>query len=207
MKKIDLEKWDRIEHYRLFSGIAHPCYSVTFKLDVTRLRFYAREKDLSFYLSLIYLSVQAMNAIENFRYKIRGEEVVLIDELIPGFTDMKKDSELFHIVVCPADGTLEEFCKKAKTQSDAQTSFMVSHPYEDDTLIHASSLPWMEITALTNENEHNPNDSIPRIAWGKYGEYNGKFELNYTIEVNHRLVDGIHLGKFYTRLQALINAL
>lgn len=207
MRKIDLDQWDRIEQYRLFSKMAHPCYNVTFKLDVTRLRLYTREKGVSFYLGLVYLSVQAMNSIENFRYKIRGEEVVLVDKLIPSFTDLKTNAELFHIVTCCADGTLEEFCIQAKAQSNAQTSFLASHLYDDDALLYVSSLPWMEITALSNEGDHNPNDSIPRITWGKYVEHNGKLELNYTIEVNHRLVDGIHLGKFYTRLQTLINAL
>lgn len=207
MKKIDLDNWDRIEQYRLFSAMAHPCYYVTFKLDVTRLRSYTREKAVSFYLGLTYLSAQAMNTIENFRYKIRGEEVVLVDKLIPSFTDMKKDSELFHIVTCSADGTLEEFCKRAKAESDAQTLFLAPHSYDDDALLYVSSLPWMEMTALSNEGDHNPNNSIPRVTWGKYVDFNGKFELNYAIEVNHRLVDGIHLGKFYTRLQALIHAL
>jgi chloramphenicol O-acetyltransferase type A len=40
---------------------------------------------------------------------------------------------------------------------------------ESDSLIYYSCLPWIELTAITNERDRNApdaaDDSIPRLAW------------------------------------------
>ena len=35
----------------------------------------------------------------------------------------------------------------------------------------------------------------------------GRWLLNITVTVNHRFIDGYHIGLFFERLQALIDAL
>ena len=50
--------------------------------------------------------------------------------------------------------------------------------------------------------------SYKGITWGKYiRQENGRETLGLSIEVNHRLVDGVHLGRFYESLQNKINEL
>ena len=78
---------------------------------------------------------------------------------------------------------------------------------EGDDLIFLSCLPWLDLTALTNERNFDPDDAIPRLAWGKYVRREGRLELGYSGEVNHRFIDGLHIGRFAERLQALIEAL
>ena len=65
----------------------------------------------------------------------------------------------------------------------------------------------MELTALTNERDFDKDDSIPRLAWGKYVEENGRKTLYISMELNHRFVDGVHVGKFHEALTELIEAL
>lgn len=207
MKKIDIGTWDRRAQYEMFTGMAHPRYFVSFPLDVTRLYGYTKEEGLSFYFALIHSVTRSLNSVENFRYKIRGTEVYLVDRLHPGFTTLKQGAELFQVTTCRAAADMKEFCAKAKTKSEQQTSYMGENDIPADELIHISCLPWMEITAISNENDHDPNNSIPTVSWGKYVEKDGKLTLNMTIEVNHRLVDGIHIGKFYQELQRYIDNL
>ena len=45
------------------------------------------------------------------------------------------------------------------------------------------------------------------MAWGKYEEKDGRLVLSMSLELNHRLVDGVHVGQFYQCLNALIEAL
>ena len=74
-------------------------------------------------------------------------------------------------------------------------------------LLFLSSIPWLHYTALTQPTPI-PADSNPRITWGKYiRQENGRETLGLSIEVNHRLVDGVHLGRFYESLQNKINEL
>ena len=193
-----------------FSGISNPFYAVTFRQDVTELRNYCRERKISFYYGLIYLCCKALQDVPAFACRIRGENVVELGEQKPSFTDLKKGSELFHIVTMPCDGSIVEFCGKAREVSSKQDYFIDMAGQADD-LIYFSCLPWMDVTAVTNEREllapNARDDSIPRICWGKYTLGNDRVYLGISVEVNHRLIDGVHIGHFAEALTRRIQAL
>ncbi len=65
----------------------------------------------------------------------------------------------------------------------------------------------MRITALTNEREPNPDDCVPRISWGRWEDREGRKLLGLSVEVNHRTVDGVHLGQFARALEEEIEGL
>lgn len=199
MKKIDMKSWERRALYEFFSGMSWPFYSVTFQVDVTEVYQYAKREGLSFYYALVWLCTKACNQVENFRYAVREKEVWLLDERIPSFTDLKKGATQFHIVTMPGGEDLAAFCRGAKAKSAAQTSF-VDASSETDELIYFSCLPWLELTGLTNERDFDPDDSVPRIAWGKYTEQQGRKKLGMSLELNHRFADGYHVGQFYEAL-------
>ena len=206
MKKIDLNTWPRAELFQFFSAVSQPFYSVTFRVDVTNLHRYTRAYGISFYYALGYLVTDAVNAVENFRYTIRDGKVWLLDERIPSLTDLHPGSEQFHIVTLPKMGSIEDFCTVAQAKSRAQTT-LLDQDDETDNLIYISSTPWFDLTSCTNERDFDKDDNIPRITWGKYVEANGRETLGMALEVNHRFVDGLHLGQFYQKLQADIDAL
>lgn len=206
MKRIAYENWPRREIFEFFSGLSNPFYSVTFRLDVTGLYEAAREKGISFYYALVYLSSKAVNSVEALRYTIEGGEVMLLDERIPSFTDLKKGAEAFHIVTMPAEGSMEAFCTAAREKSQRQERF-IDEAAQGGGLIYLSCLPWVELTALTNERDLDADDAIPRLAWGKYREENGRKILGYSVELNHRFADGVHVGMFAKELERLIEEL
>ena len=86
MEKVDRTHWERAELFEFFSAVSHPFYSVTFRVDVTNLYRYVKERHLSFYYAMGYLVTDAVNSVKNFRYAIRDGEVWLLDERIPSFT-------------------------------------------------------------------------------------------------------------------------
>lgn len=206
MKKIDRESWDRREIYDFFSPLSHPFYAVTFRLDVTELYRRCREDGLSFYYAAIWLVMRAVNETEAFLYTIRSGEVYLLDRREPSFTDRHEGERYFHIVTLPCRGSLEEFCAAAREKSLAQAGF-IDYAAEGDALVYLSTLPWLDLTALTNERDLDPDDAIPRIAWGRYTERDGRKTLAMSVEVNHRFVDGADIGAFAERLEKLIAAL
>lgn len=205
-QRLDPEQWPRREVYRFFSGMQNPFYMVTFQLDVTELRAYTKQNGLSFYYALVWLCTEACNEVEAFRLTLRGGEVWRLDRRDPSFTDLAPGSEVFHIVTMPCAGTLAQFCRAAAEKSAAQTTFL-NQQAETDALIYYSCLPWVELTALTNERDHDPDDSVPRIAWGRYVQREGRLRLGVSLEVNHRLIDGLHIGQFVQALERRIAAL
>ena len=52
-KEIDVNTWDRKEHFEFYSKIATPHYCVAFNIDVTNLLTFTRNNKISFYYSLI----------------------------------------------------------------------------------------------------------------------------------------------------------
>ena len=206
-QKIKLRTWPRRDIFSFFSSLDQPFYSVCFRVDVTRLHAYTKAHGLSFYYAMTYLVTQAVNAVENLRYTIRGGSIFLLDKRTPSFTELKTGSEQFQIITCPCEGTLEDFCRTAKERSKAQTVFL-EKTAETDDLIYISCLPWFDLTCCTNERQIDTDDAIPRITWGKYvRQESGRETLGLSIEVNHRFVDGVHLGRFYEDLQEKINEL
>lgn len=203
MKIIEMDSWNRKELYELFSNSKNPFYMVTFRFDVTDLYKFVKAEGLSFYYSFIYAVTKAVNRVENFRYAIQDGQVVLLEERLPSFTDMKKGSELFHIVTLPCQGTLEAFTKEARRASEAQESF-IDMEKETDAAVYLTCAPWLDITALRNEGLSDPDDTIPRIGWGKFTEENGRKVLGLSMEVNHRFIDGIHIAKFSDALSAVM---
>ena len=206
IRDIDMSTWPRREIYDFFSPISNPFYSVTFTLDVTNLYRYVKERELSFYYGLVYLCTQAVNRVEAFLYTLEDGKVRIYDKRQPSFTDLEKGSELFRMVFVPCEGSLDEFCRAAKAKSESQ-HFFFDPTAETNDLIYFSCLPWMDVTGLTNERNLDPDDAIPRIAWGKYIDVNGRKQLHISLEINHRLIDGVHLGRFNEELCRLIEAL
>ena len=206
MRKIDPNTWPRRDIFDFFSKISNPFYSVTFNVDVTEAYAYAKRSGLSFYYVLVYLVTRAINSVEAFRYALVDGELVLLDERSPSFTDLKKGSESFHIVTMPCKGDIAEFCFDAKRRSAEQTTFL-STDKEGVDLIYFSCLPWIELTALTNERDFDPDDAIPRVSWGKFHERDGRKILGMSLELNHRFTDGVHIGKFAEALEKLISEL
>ena len=205
-KVIDYESWPRREKYEFFCSADQPFYNLGYRLDVTNAYSFAKKNGVSFYMVLTYLVTKAINSVEAFRYAKLDGQIVLFDELMPSFTDLKPGSDSFHIVTMPAGDDIKRFCLDAKRRSETQKEFVVMSD-EGPNLIYISCLPWVELTALTNERDFDPDDAIPRIAWGKYRDENGRKILGLSMELNHRFADGYHIGKFNEKLCELIQRL
>lgn len=210
MRKIVRENWDRNEIYSFFSNVSNPFYMISFTADVTELKEYTMRHNCSFYYSLIYLCNKALESVENFMYTVKDGNIFVLEERIPSFTDMKPGKELFHITSLPTGNDIVSFCSNARKQSLEQ-NFFIDMTREGDNLAYYSCIPNVRLTALTNERDfsapHCNEDNIPRIAWGKYAEVNGRLELTISLEVNHRFIDGYHIGRFAEKLDSLITEL
>jgi len=192
MEIIDKDTWDRLEAFKMFSDLEYPFYSVTMPIDVTNVKKYSKDNQLSFYYLLVWLCTKAVNAVAQFRLRMIEGEIVRLDALQPSFTDIHKGDEQFYIVTLPWESSAASFCKKAADRSRDQKHFLESE--ETDDLIYFTCAPWFDFTSLTNEHKSDKNDFIPRIAWGKYYEDKGRLWVHMSFEVNHRMIDGVHIA-------------
>ena len=208
MRYIDKSAWPRRGHFDFFAPMSNPFYSLTFPVDVTALRRYTKSNSISFYYGMVFAATKAMERVEAFRYKCRADgHIVYHERLVPSFTDLTPGSDLFHITTLEAGEDMADFCRRAREASRAQTEFITKGPWDEDELVYFTCLPWFPITSLTNERDMTPTDSVPRAAWGRYEEKEGRTVLSLSLELNHRLLDGVHAGMFYEELNALLGTL
>lgn len=209
-RRIDRREWNRDAHDRLFARLEVPFYSLTWRLDVTEAAAYAKRRGVSFYAVMIWVTMQAVNGVEAFRCELRGDEVYLLDHRDPSYT-YPWDEELFGICGIPwIDGEDPvSFAARMKAAEDANTSPVpTAEADEAGHDVYISSLPWIDYTHIAQEFPLDNTDSTPRIMWGRFEtDEKGRKTLSYTVQVNHRLIDGIHLCRLLDGLNGAIHAL
>jgi chloramphenicol O-acetyltransferase type A len=185
MQIIDLTTWERTTHF----------------LAAVKAR------KLPFYYAMIFAAAHALNQVQDFRYRIRGDSVVLHETVHPSFTDMSVGSELFKMVTVDMQAGIEDFVAVAKQKAENQAEYFVRKDVEGrDDLIYITCIPWVSFTNLSHTISFNKDDSVPRLAWGKYFAENAKVLLPFSVQAHHSFVDGIHMGKFFDGLQMYLDA-
>lgn len=205
MKIIQLETWERKEHYLFFKNFDYPQFNVCANLDITKWYRFIKEWNYPFYLSMIYQTMRIANQVTEFRYRIRQTEVVEHEIVHPSFTVMTTGG-LFNYCTAQYAVDLNDFLENARKQSElAQHEMGLQTGSHRDDLIYITCLPWVSFTGMTHPIHMHPADSIPRISWGKFFEEKGHILLPFSVQAHHALVDGAHVGRFYQLIQEALN--
>lgn len=203
---VDIEKWERRELYVHFSRLKMPHYAVAANMDVTTLLDYKRKNGLSFYLSLIYLATQTLNEIAEFKLRIKDGQVVAYDCIHTNFTHKRPGERVFRFHTAPFEGNIAEYVK-ATSEAMARQTTLFGGLGDIPNVAYYSCAPSLDVTMVGNPGLEFPDDAIPRVNWGKYVKKDGRWLLNITITVNHRFIDGYHIGLFFEKLQEKIDGL
>ncbi len=206
MKIINLDTWERTTHYEFFKRMDYPHYNIGVNIDITNFLAKTNEKDIPFYYAMIYAATYALNQVEEFRYRIRGEQVVLHDMIHPSFTAMSEGTDLFKMVTVNMEKSIFDFTDQAREKSDHQTDYFVFKDVEGrDDLTYITCIPWVSFTHLSHTISFNKDDSVPRLAWGKYFKEGDKILLPFSVQAHHSFVDGIHIGRYIDCLQEYLD--
>jgi chloramphenicol O-acetyltransferase type A len=209
-RRIDRREWKRNGHDRLFQRLEVPFYSVTWRVDVTAAADFARKNGISVYSTLIWCTMRAINSVEAFRYELRGDEVYLLDSRNPSYT-YPWDDELFGICGLKwidGEDPVSFAVRMKAAEAENESPIPTAEADEAGHDVYISSLPWIDYTHIAQEFPLDNTDSTPRIMWGRFtSDEQGRKTLSYTVQVNHRLIDGIHLARLLDGLNGAILAL
>lgn len=201
---LDVERWPRREQFHFFKSYDHPFFNVCANVDITHLVHLARAREgPPFFLSYHFLAMKAANEVEPFRYRLRGDRVLVYDRIDAG-TTILLDGERFGFCYFAHDDDFARFA----AQGEAAVATLRSgeghlEPRDDrDDLIHCSVLPWISFTSFAHARRHNEQDSVPKIVFGKYFEDGGRVRMPISVEVHHALMDGVHVGRYFERLES-----
>ncbi len=208
MKMIDMASWDRKELFDYFCQMDYPQFNVCTPVDIMAFLQYVRDRGLPFYYATIFAVTAAANKVQNLRYRIREGGVALYDRVHPSFTALSKDTGLFKYVVADMCPSMDEFIRNAGEKERAQKSLFGDGTDEArDDLLYLTCLPWVSFTHVSHTIKLDKDDSIPRISWGKYYTEGSRTLLPLSVQVNHALADGYHVGQFFEELHAFMENL
>lgn len=204
-QKLDLNSWNRKEHFLFFKQMDEPFYGITTTIDCTQAYAKAKVLDISFFSYYLHKTLSAVNAVENFRYRIIEDEVYVFDVIDASATVMREDTT-FGFSYMPFTEDINEFTQIVETEIERmQTTTGVFTREYPDNLIHFSALPWINFTSLSHARSFTWPDSCPKISVGKLTEENGKKSIPISVHVHHGLADGYHVGLFLEKLQQFMN--
>ncbi|MEZ4885775.1 MAG: chloramphenicol acetyltransferase [Chitinophagales bacterium] len=206
MHFLNLEQWSRRKHFEFFKNMANPHVNFCANVDITHFRAFIKKSQLPFTQTIVYIVANTANAIKEFRYRIRGEEVVVHDRVHPSFTVMTDMEDVFTFCTVNYQPELKPFIQHTTEVMDFRklNPTLEDEPGQDN-LLFLSSIPWFSFTSFQHP-MHTPSiDSVPRIAWGKYFEENGCIKMPLAVQAHHGLVDGVHVGRYYQHFQDLLD--
>ncbi len=198
--QIDLATWPRRPLYDLFAPFPEPFHGVCLRVDCTESFRYAKAANLSVFLTLLHRALAAAQHVENFRTRIvdgavwnyatihGGSPVGRTNGTI-GFAYYRYLPDLLSFV---KDASVE--VERVKNRTDIQRD-----PSQD--VIRFSVLPWLDFTSISHARDFDPQDSAPKITFGKITEANGRHTLPVSIHAHHALADGLHLAQFVDHFQ------
>jgi len=205
---LDLETWPRREQFHFFKEYDDPFFNVCVQMDVTSLLRLARSReDVPFFLTYHYLALKAANEVEPFRYRLRGDRVLVHDRIHIG-TTILLDGERFGFCYFDWDDDFSRFAARGTAALAALRSGDGRlEPRKDrDDLIHGSVLPWISFTSFAHARKKDREDSVPKVVFGKVFQDGERSRMPISVEVHHALMDGVHVGRYLECLERYLAA-
>lgn len=206
MRTIDLQSWPRRQHFEFFSAFDHPHFGMTANVDLSRFYPVIKQRGYSISVAIVYLISRVANAIPEFRYRIRGGQVVEHEVVHPSTTILVSD-DLFSFCTFDYVENFAEFSVRAEKKiTQVRAHLELENDVVQDQLLFMTAIPWVSFTSFVHPMHLKAGDSIPRFAWGKFFQDGDRLKMPLGVQAHHALMDGFHVGKFYSAVQEYLDS-
>ena len=203
-KKVDIENWRRKEYFKHYLENLPCTYSMTVKLDITKLK----NSKKKLYPALLHSVSTVVNQHEEFRTAIDEKgEVGIFSEMMPCYTVFHKDTETFSNIWTEYSSDYDEFLDRYERdmESYGEQEGMMAKPNPPANTFPVSMIPWLSFEGFNLNLQRGYRYLLPIFTFGKYYEENGKFYIPLSIQVHHAVCDGFHTCRFVNELQEVID--
>lgn len=193
---INLDEWNRKEHFQFFNSMDDPFFGITTQVDITSVYQEAKADRASFFLYSLHKIMRAVNEVEEFRYRTEGEQVVCFDVIHAGTTVGREDGTFGYgfITYSPDRDQFIQNAQEVIRRVQAAKGLCRDTEAERQDLVRFSPVPWFVFTEMKHASSFKTGDSATRISTGKLVEVNGRMMLPISITAHHGLTDGRHVG-------------
>lgn len=204
--ELDLESWPRKTTYEFFKEYEDPFFNFAANLDVTGLYKFCKNNELGYSLTALFYSLVAANGIREFKIRLVDGRLVEFDRIHATQTILNED-ETFSFAYFEMSDDVVEFNRAGK-ESVKKYKELKTFDVEIDRadLIYYSVIPWVSFTSFKHATRLDRTQTIPRIVFGRMFDQGDRKLMPLSVEANHTIMDGFHVGKFFTRYQEIINS-
>ena len=209
MRIINIENWNRKEHFNFFSKMASPYFGIVTEVNCTKAYDFAKNNSVSFFAHYLHKSMIAVNSVEELKHRIVNGKVVAFDTINAGATIGREDGT-FGFIFVHFSNNFEKFDAELKAEIKAVQNSAGLRLNNDDVkkdLIRHTTIPWNYFSGLLHPTNLDQTESVPKITFGKFQVRDGNKYLPVSIEAHHGLVDGFHVAKYLSEFQRLLDNL
>lgn len=203
-QKINIENWNRKDHFTFFNQFEEPFYGATVTIDCTLAYQKAKKEGISFFLYYLYQSLKASQQVDAFLLRVIDNEVFRYDH-IDGQSTVGRPDGTFGFAHFDYYPELNDFLSNANSVVQQVQNQPGLKLFRNENVIRYSALPWIDFTSLSHARMFAVKDSCPKISFGKVSTHHEKKTMPVSIHVHHALVDGIDLGKYVDCFQEFMN--
>ena len=204
MKTINIDTWNRKQHFEHFNAFDDPYWAVVIPFDVTEAYTRSKRENMSFFTIYLHACMKAINETENFKYRIIDDKIVIYDVIHVSAT-MLRENKTFACSFIDYNDNIKMFAENVmKEKHRIENSDDLFPLNEGIDCIYCSAMPWLNFTGH-KEAFSGRKMSVPMLAFSKVELIGDKRMMNVAVTVNHALVDGYHVGLFSDRFQQYLN--
>jgi len=197
-RPFSLANWERKNTFLNFRDYPMPYLVIGANLEIGSAYTRLKEAGASPFLWTVHCASRAANENLPFRLRIREGDLVEHERVHPSFT-VPDGEEAFGLRRAPFVEDFGEF--QSLAQAAPRLNFSPqSDQIGEDHWIFLSCMPWIHFSHVVQPVSPD-TASIPRVIWGKLRD--GRLPIS--VQVHHGLMDGLHVGRFLSRLEELLS--
>lgn len=199
---IDLNTWNRKEHFEFFNNFDEPLFGIVADIDCTNALSFCQENQFSFFHFYLYQSLRSANLVEAFRYRIEDGKPVVYDVVHASSTISRPDKTFGFSFISFTDN-FRNFSHDAEMETAAvaaTSGLRLNENTSRNDVIHFSVLPWISFKGLTHARHFQYRDSVPKITFGKYYQSGNKLLMPVSVNAHHGLMDALHVSLLLDQL-------
>lgn len=201
-KTVNIEKWNRKEHFDAYRDAIKCGFSLTVKLDISAVIPFVKEQGFKFYPVMIYLLSKAVNQHPEFKMAMKDGDLIIWDSVNPVYTVLHQDTETFSALSVPYTDSFQDFIASYNAvlqRNENNRSFLPEKPPKNH--FNISALPWIHFESFNLNIADFTDYFAPSFTFGKYQTEGNKILMPLAIQVHHAVCDGLHVAKLINTLQ------
>lgn len=149
--KLNIESWNRKEHFRFFSAFDDPFFGITTNVDFTTIYLEAKHDSQSFFLYSLHHILTKANETDEFKLRIEGGNSVVKYDTIHVSPTIGREDGTFGFAFFEYIPDRNDFIQQAiqeitRVKNSTGLSFSKNTGRED--VIRYSSIPWFSFSEM-----------------------------------------------------------